>query len=113
MKQGLELRGRVSINQKQLWLTEIYIVAVGFPVKSGPVLVPESSGPDLSPHPPNPDEVGADIVSNELWPSRDNILLSSTFNLVCSIYVTPSLIRPHARASKQTNLANLRALSAS
>src|SRR5215469_7065360 len=69
--------------------------------------------PLSSPHPPNPDEVGADILSNELWPSRDNILLSSTFNLVCSIYVTPSLIRPHARASKQTNLANLRALSAS
>ena len=36
--------------------------------KSGPVLLRESPAPILCPHPPRcPDEVGADIIEDQLW----------------------------------------------
>jgi hypothetical protein len=38
-------------------------------VKIGAALASRECGPDLLPHPPTPQEVGANIIQSELWPS--------------------------------------------
>jgi hypothetical protein len=37
--------------------------------KIGAGLVTESAAPIFCPHPPTPQEIGADIIQSELWPS--------------------------------------------
>ena len=70
------------------------------PVKLGPVLVRESPAPIFRPPSPKmPDEVGADISQLNCGLPWTQICCRLQF-LVCFIYVTPSLIRRHARASK-------------
>jgi hypothetical protein len=51
-------------NLRSTFLIKIKLLKIGAPINWRPVSL--GPGPDLGPHPPNPSEVGADIIQSSV-----------------------------------------------
>jgi hypothetical protein len=96
---------------KGLWITFLsraFIFATSSKLlKSGPLSPSESAAPIFFPIPPTPQEVGANIIQSELWPSVGAFQFPLNF-LGCCEDLVPTLMRfaaPSASCASRTDLS--------